>query len=162
MPASLFNRTADNWRPLFAIAQAIGGSWWARLEKAVMALEPEDPDAEGIGIQLLADVRIEFEAGKARNVDKMSSQGLCDALAKDPAGPWAEYKRGKPVSQKQLANLLKPFGIKPHNVRLGNEIPKGYERGDFEEAWERYLPAIASVTGAPDPLRTDGGWSAVL
>ena len=35
MPAGIFNREADNWRPLVAIAQVAGGDWPKRARKAV-------------------------------------------------------------------------------------------------------------------------------
>src|SRR5260221_14749833 len=34
MPPSAYNRLADNWRPLFAIAQAAGGEWPRRALEA--------------------------------------------------------------------------------------------------------------------------------
>jgi hypothetical protein len=162
MPGSLFNRTADNWRPLFALAEVVGDGWCARLEKAVSVLESEDVDAEGLEVRLLADVRVVFDRWRAEakpDPQKASSEGLCKALARDEDGPWGDYKRGKPLTQKQLAALLKPFGIKPHTIRLGTETAKGYERKDFDEAWERYLPA---TTSAEKPVGQDEGWSTTL
>src|SRR5947207_2287407 len=38
LPATAFNRLADNWRPLFAIAQIAGGDWPARALAAFEAL----------------------------------------------------------------------------------------------------------------------------
>jgi hypothetical protein len=147
---------------LFAIAEAIGGGWRARLEKAVVALEPEDMDAEGVGVRLLADLRTLFDQWRAEGKpepQKASSEGLCKVLARDEDGPWVDYKRGKSLTQKQLANLLKPFGIKPHTIRLGNETAKGYDRDDFKEAWERYLPTPANG----EVVAAEGdGWSAIL
>ena len=35
MPVGVFNRTADNWRPLLAIADAVGGEWPARARRAI-------------------------------------------------------------------------------------------------------------------------------
>ena len=40
----LINRTADNWRPLFAIADAIGSDWPARIREAAIALAPRESD----------------------------------------------------------------------------------------------------------------------
>ena len=141
LPAGLFNRAADNWRPLFAIAEAAAGDWPERLAKAVVALAPNDADAEGRGVMLLADVRTIFNERKAnRDGDKLASADLCVALAADATGPWADYKNGKPIGQGQLARALKPFGLFPGTVRIGDATPKGYQREDFEEAWSRYLP----------------------
>lgn len=149
LPASMFNRAADNWRPLFAIAEAAAGGWPERLVRAVEALAPDDTDVEGLGVRLLADVRTIFEEHKA---DKLASAALCEALATDPTGPWADYKHGKPVGQAQLARLLKPFGLIPGSVRIGTATPKGYERKSFEEAWSRYLSDPNDAT----PVREGG------
>jgi len=145
LPAGLFNRAADNWRPLFAIAEAAGGGWPERLAKAAAALAPDDTDAEGRGVQLLSDIKAIFDK---READKLSSADLCEALAADATGPWADYKHGKPIGQAQLARVLKPFGIIPNSVRIGTATPKGYERAAFAEAWSRYLPASEDATPA--------------
>jgi putative DNA primase/helicase len=76
LPATLFNRAADNWRPLFAIAEAAAGGWPERLAKAAMALAPDDNDADGLGVRLLADVRTIFDE---HNADKLASAALCEA-----------------------------------------------------------------------------------
>jgi hypothetical protein len=44
-----------------------------------------------------------------------------------------------------VALLLRPFGISPRVVRLDKSqdrgsTARGYHRGDFEDAWQRYLP----------------------
>src|SRR5262249_10992130 len=62
-------------------------------------------------------------------------------MTADPERPWAEWKRGKPLTQKQLAGLLRPFGIISETVSIpGLADAKGYKRVRFEEAWEAYLP----------------------
>jgi len=148
LPTSMFNRAADNWRPLFAIAEAAAGGWPERLAKAAVALAPDDTDAEGRGVRLLADIKAIFDE---RETDKLASADLCEALAADATSPWADYKNGKPIGQAQLARLLKSFGLIPHSVRIGTATPKGYERKSFEEAWSRYLPAPG------DAFPADGG-----
>lgn len=145
LPANMFNRTADNWRPLFAIAVAAGGSWPERLGKAASVLARDDTDAEGCGVQLLADIKAIFDK---REVDKLSSADLCDTLAADATGPWTDCNRGKPIGQAQLARLLKLFEIIPGTVRIGAETPKGYKRAAFADAWSRYLPASEDTSSA--------------
>ena len=49
--------------------------------------------------------------------------------------------KAKPLSQKQLANLLKPFRIISTTVHIeGLADAKGYYRSSFAEAWASYLP----------------------
>jgi hypothetical protein len=40
-----------------------------------------------------------------------------------------------------LAKLLKPFKIKPADIRDGNIVKKGYKRTQFDDAFSRYLSA---------------------
>ena len=59
------------------------------------------------------------------------------------------------MTQNQLANLLRPFGIAPKTIRLDDPAmraglahattAKGYMREAFEAAWDRYLSPAAPV-----------------
>ena len=58
LPETAFNRIADNWRPLLAIAEVAGGDWPKRASEAFAKLtSTDDVDAQGIGTTLLADLR---------------------------------------------------------------------------------------------------------
>jgi putative DNA primase/helicase len=129
LPSELFNRVADNWRPLFAIAAAAGGDWPERITAASAALAPEED--ESIGIRLLADIRAIFEVRKThKDKDDIASKDLCTALHRIETSPWAEYgKARKRITQRQLARVLEPFGITPSTVRLASEkTARGYRR----------------------------------
>ena len=83
-----------------------------------------------LGIQALEDINAIF---KGQRATKLGSGFLCDELAKLEYRKWPEYgKVGKPISQPQLANLLKRYRIFPKLVRpdpggiSGNTI-RGYE-----------------------------------
>jgi hypothetical protein len=39
---------------------------------------------------------------------------------KTPDRPWADWKSGKAITPKALAGLLKPFGIFPHQLSVGD------------------------------------------
>jgi Protein of unknown function (DUF3631) len=56
-------------------------------------------------------------------------------LGADMAGPWAEWKNGKPITQAQLARVLKSFGIAPIKIRLAS----GYRVTCDGSSRERYL-----------------------
>jgi hypothetical protein len=65
---------------------------------------------------------------------------LIDRLVADPERPWAEYRRGKPLTPRQLGGLLRPFGILSGTVHeAGQPDAKGYQRAAFQDAWERYI-----------------------
>ncbi len=149
LPPQMFNRVADCWRPLFAIAATAGGDWPARLSRAADALAPVDA-GEGRGVRLLADVRAIFDA---RNLpeDRLPSAALCSTLTNIESGPWADYSHGHPITPNQLARLLRPFGVVPGTKRDGADTFKGYERADFAEAWNRYLDPVTPPEGASEP-----------
>ena len=138
LPAGAFNRLADNWRPLFAIAEIAGSDWPQRVTAAFMKLtSTDDMAAEGIGTTLLADIRQLF---KKASVDKLPSAEVCESLAKLEDREWAEWGRArKPISTHQLAKLLRRFRISPRVIRVGDETARGYLLADFTEAFERYL-----------------------
>src|SRR5262245_32186292 len=93
--------------------------------------------SESLGVMLLADCRPAFgDDAVIRSAD------LVHELTADPERPWAEYNRGDPITQRQLAKLLGTFGLISVNVRPEVGPPgKGYRRVDFEEAWKRYCPS---------------------
>ena len=132
----LINRTADNWRPLFVIADAIGSDWPMRIREAAAALAPRE--SESTGTVLLADIKATFDD---KDVDRLASVEICQALKAMEGRPWADWKVGQEITPNQLARLLKPFGVMPDSVRVGRRTPKGYYRSQFDELWQRYLVA---------------------
>jgi hypothetical protein len=138
LPEQLNDRAADNWEPLAAIADAAGGPWPRRVREAAITLSGEASAPDSAGVELLRDIRACF--GKLSR-GRASSAELVEKLAEDPEGRWAGYNKGKPISQRQLSNLLKPFGIASQGVRLPDgSTPKGYSLDAFKDAFVRYLP----------------------
>ena len=137
MPAGLYNRAADNWRGLLAIATVAGGDWLARGHKAALQGAGADVD-EGSRLELLlGDVRDILDE---HGLERIASDTLIERLVEITPRPWAEYGRsGKPITQNKLARLLKPPGIAPVQIRVEGEKARGYERHQFEDAFARYL-----------------------
>jgi hypothetical protein len=128
----LINRGADNWRPLIAIADVIGGEWPERIRVAARRLAPREPGS--YGVVLLGDIKATFTD------PVLFSSDLADTLAKIEGRPWAEWGRsGKPISPNQIAKLLKEYKIYSGTVRNGDRTAKGYYLSVFAEAFERYL-----------------------
>ena len=136
MPEGVFNRIADNWRPLLAIADVAGDEWPQRARRALEKIQATVEDAS-VRVQLLADIRAIFAD---RQVDRLPSLKLVEALVAIDGRPWAEWKAGKPLSQNGLARLLKPLKIRPGTKRIdGEKTAKGYYLADFDDAFSRYL-----------------------
>lgn len=135
VPNRLHDRAADNWRPLFAIADVVGGAWPEQARQAALALTPTEDASPGV--KLLEDIRDIFdEVGD----DRLLTQELLERLHAKEHRPWAEYKMGKPLSATQLANLLRPYAVSPNTIRSHEAVAKGYTRASFEDAFARYLP----------------------
>lgn len=144
MPPGIHNRRADNWRPLLAIADTAGGEWPKRARAAALALSGKNDEAASYNEQVLADIRDVFNY---RDADRIESKVLVDALIQMDERPWAEFRRGKPISSRQLSSLLKPFGITSGSIRFDDgHTAKGYYQKDFEVAFSRYLPSISVTT----------------
>lgn len=138
IPSSLHDRAADNWQPLFAIADAAGGEWPIRSRHiAEKMMNGSGEEGNSIKTELLADIRALF-------IDlldeRIPSESLVTRLGQMDERPWSEYRDGKPITQIQLAKLLKPFGIQSKTIRIGTATPKGYEMKQFKDAFDRYLP----------------------
>jgi putative DNA primase/helicase len=145
LPDGLFNRDADNWRPLLAIAEAAGRHWPERARKAaVLCCEIDEDDVSQIEA-LLADIRDVFAEKKPDDVssqDEITSAALIARLVGMESHPWAEMgKNRKALTQNKLARTLKPLGIGPGMIGPEDKRGRGYRLGQFAEAFNRYLPA---------------------
>ena len=154
MPDMFDNRRADNWRGMLGIADLASEDYGEKARFAAVKLEGAS-DTTSIGVRLLADIKRIFDDG-THNYDCILSAKLVELLKEDPEGPWAEWGRGKGLTQNSLAVLLGGgggrgrgsrggFGIRSRDVHPSRDVHgKGYQRSQFEDAWARYLPAGSS------------------
>ncbi len=152
LPDALTDRQQDGAEPLLAIADLAGGEWPETSRLTLIELCGEaQADDQSIGVRLLADIRGIFQD---RDVDRIPSVELATALAEIETSPWGEWgKAGKPLSTAKLARLLGRFAIVPHSVRVGDRTPKGYTLGDFQDAFERYLPSTDTPSSSRTPFQ---------
>ena len=145
MPGCLHGRAADNWRPLLAVAEVMGGAWRDLARDAAVKLSLHtSADHGSVRVQLLADIRALFEERKA---ERMTSVEMVAALCALEGRPWQDWGKGKAMTPNQLARQLAPFNVKPKTLRVSAGKPdKGYDRSFFEDAFTRYLPP----PGPPD------------
>jgi putative DNA primase/helicase len=144
LPEHLFNRIADNWRPLFRIAEVAGGDWPKRCAGALVKLTTREDERESLRVMLLADIQQVFTP------ERIFSKDLVEGLAELKERPWPEICRGKPITERWLARNLADFGIHSKTLRIGDERAKGYERADFDEVFDRYLPERGDTPGKGD------------
>jgi putative DNA primase/helicase len=138
LPLQATNRLADNWRPLFAVAEVAGGDWPSRAVQAFNQLGTRDEaDEHGLGTMLLSDIRAVLL--DQSNPGRIFSRTLVEALWSLTDRPWLEVNRGRMITENWLARRITPFGIQSRTIRIGGDRAKGYEVADFSEAFERYL-----------------------
>jgi hypothetical protein len=144
MPEGFDNRRADNWRIMLAIADLCSGAeeWGDKARAAAIKIEGAS-DTRTANVRALAAIKAIFAQADSAQIeggqDAISSQELVDKLAADPDSEWAEWRNGKPITQAQLARLLKRFRISPQPVRVSGRQVRGYHRSQFADHWERYL-----------------------
>jgi hypothetical protein len=136
IPDELEDRAADSWEPLLAIADEAGGGWPSRARSAALALSVAREEAErSIGVRLLADVRRVFDE---RAAGTLFSRDLISALNAFDESPWGAFSDGTGIDARGLARLLRPYGVRPRDVRIGSEHAKGFSRDSLTDAWVRY------------------------
>jgi hypothetical protein len=146
---SISDRAEEIAEPLLAIAEDAGGDWPARARSAVLALADQDSGGDDHGTLLLAKLHELFGP-----VSILSTKEIVKGLREDETLPFAE------VNAQQVAKLLAPYGIRPHQIKFQQDNMRGYRRRQFERVWEHYLtPAEAATdaTGATDgfPMGTE-------
>ncbi|MGH8549769.1 MAG: DUF3631 domain-containing protein [Methylococcales bacterium] len=148
LPEGSFNRRADRWRPLFAIAQMAGGEWPDQATKAHMIEERESANNPKLSnaLQLLSDIREILRPDEQLKASEKMIGRLC---ALDNSS-WADFNfrerdnDRRRIQPRQISNLLRAYRIAPGTVRAGNSSSRGYCRIPLEIAWKRYLPVISS------------------
>ena len=152
MPAGVFNRAADNWRPLLlAIADAVGGEWPERARRAVQCVAAAaGDDDQSIRVTLLADIRVIFAE---HTTERLPSAALVEALVAIEGRPWAEWKVGKPITANGLARLLAPLDQARHDPHQQRQPRRAIGFG-IQDAFARYLPGEAHRT--PHRQKCDG------
>lgn len=136
VPDALHDRAQDNARCICAIADAVGGHWPATIRAALVGMHHnvETDQPQSSGVLLLRDVAKVFETQRS---DRIGSTELLNALCALEESPWNEWRGGRlPITPHGIAKLLKPYDIAPRR----NMTQRFYSRGDFADAFHRYLP----------------------
>ena len=153
LPDELHDRAQEIWEPLLAIATVAGGPWPAGAHAAAVALHTGGDQADSsTGVELLADIRDVFG-----DEEKLHTRTLLDRLCGLDEAAWGDWY-GKPITARFLATRLKPYQIHSKDLRIDESVLKGYERGAFTDAFDRYLPATSATDAtseAPQGIPAD-------
>lgn len=154
LPEALNDRAADNWEALLAIADLAGGEWPGRARDAALALSGVEvaAEADSTAIRLLRDIR-----SIMGTCDHIPTATLIASLVAIEEAPWGEICRGRPITPRRLASMLRQYGVTPGTIRISpgsDGTLKGYTAASLAEAWSRYLPSDPPAD-PPHPSHAD-------
>jgi len=136
LPTALSDRAADIWEPLLALADLAGSHWPETARQAAVGLSVSAQQSNPIG-SLLLDIFLVFSAGKA---ERMFTRDLVQSLNGFSDRPWMEITNGKGITDRELSQQLRPYGIKPKALRIGELVLKAYILADCVDVFRRYIP----------------------
>jgi putative DNA primase/helicase len=144
LPESLNDRAADIWEPLLAVAELAGGSWPEKARQAADGLTGNAQSRSEIG-SLLFDI---FGGFAVCGPEKLLSRDLVAWLNRMRERPWMELPglrsvdggRRVEVTELWLARQLRPYGVRPKNMRVGEQVGKGYVHAEMIDVFQRYVP----------------------
>jgi len=136
LPASLHDRAGDIWEPLLVLANLAGGDWPERARQAAVGLTTNAQENCPIGA-LLFDLFVVFNG---RGAEKLFTREVLEGLSRFESRPWHSMRREKEMTEAWLAQRLRPYGIKPQTIRVGDDVGRGYLAADFTESLKRYVP----------------------
>jgi hypothetical protein len=137
LPDSLNDRAQDICEPLLAVAEEAGPPWMTRTRDAVIRIFSDTHQATEIHVTLLHDIGTVL---RTHTDAFIGSSDLCDRLAAMTDRPWADWRRGNPITPRAVADRLRLFDIFPRS----NGTARGYEKEQFRDAWSRYPAAEVS------------------
>jgi hypothetical protein len=145
-PKTLHDRAVDIWEPLFALADLAGGHWPQKARRAAEGLTNTSHARSPIGA-LLFDI---FFALFRHKSNRIFSRDWVTWLSGISDRPWAEMPglryvdcgQRREVTELWLARQLRPYGVRPRILRIGDQIGKGYAQEDLLEVFQRYMPRV--------------------
>ena len=161
VPEEINDRAADGWELMLAIADQVGGPWPQRARLAAIKLSGDGYviDDDSLGAQLLHDIGVVLKEhppspdGSSAVQDKVPSAHLVKWLIAMEDRPWVEMgKSQQPMTQHQLARLLRKYKIRPKDTKLPNRaVLKGYSRAELLEKISHYVtPDAQPAEEAPE------------
>lgn len=124
LPEGVYDRDADVWEPLGAVAQVAGGAWPARFAAACREMVLGDATRNGVTpprIRLARDMLTVWPAGSAQ----ARAADLAPLLRALPGSPWAAMWPSEVTAAREIPALL---GVPVAKIRLGGGTYTGWDR----------------------------------
>ena len=145
------DRMAELLLPLQAMLTVACKDALGTLEEYAQSLDSRDKEQEmqSPGVRLLVACRELFAPSRSYPAGFLfiPTELLIARLVNRGEEPWHRWCRGQPITGEALANLLRPYGIKPG--RNKQQTARGYHAADFREAWDCYLPSPSKNPSTP-------------
>jgi hypothetical protein len=136
MPAQLSDRMQEGCEPVVAIADILGRGDDARAGLVSLLTSERLDSQETMRVRLLRDLRTIFD--RHAGARSAFTDSLITELFRMEESGWDSYYR-RGIEPKDLASLLRHYGVSPTTVRKKEKVAKGYKRDDLQPVWERYL-----------------------
>jgi Protein of unknown function (DUF3631) len=68
----------------------------------------------------------------------VKTEDLLLSLRRLPEAPWGDYE-GKPITEVKFAEILRAYGLRSKQERVGAARARGYLRSEFSDVFDRYL-----------------------
>jgi hypothetical protein len=163
LPDEVYNRAADNWRPMYAIARLAGDVWFERIKQASLKASKTETLPPLI-VTLLASVKRAFGDNPKPNTWLDTTELVARLIAQE-GEPWGKVNRGGPIDpywlRTKFLGLLDPPGAQGRwetvkGDRSKQKHHRGYYYGQFTDAIRR-LPEPAEGVFDPDKTHTETG-----
>jgi len=156
------DRAEDNWLPLLAVADLLGGDWPDKARSAMIHIESNAnrDDSDDLAIMLLRD--IQKLVVTHRWTTTIPSTRLTEELNLLDERPWPGLRNDRGISTHIVAKMLSPFGLKSGSRRNADGKAgtlKGYRADVFSDVCSRYLSTTRLQCGTTAQRRSHAGSS---
>lgn len=133
---ALRDRDREVWLPLYGVAVMSESDqyFFEAVNNHQMAKATNETP---LSRQLIEDCLKVFDL-QVERIEKLKTPTLLSGLETLPDSDYSQLRGGKGLNDRTLAKWLRPYGIAPKQIRIGEESSKGYFRFEFQEALDRY------------------------
>ena len=87
-------------------------------------------------------------------IDRIRTSVLITELCDLPDSEWINFYQGKPINDRSLSRRLRPYEIKPYQIRFEERTCKGYYKSEVEIAFKRYQDSAHAGNETRETIET--------